>query len=58
MIKEREAGPPTAEVYRKHGLRPAAFYKVKAKYGGLEVALIGINGPQQLADLSGPKIAA
>ena len=38
MIKEQEAGPSTAEVCRKHGLSPATFYKLKAKYGGLEVS--------------------
>lgn len=38
MIKEREAGLPTAEVCRRHGLSPATFYKLKAKYGGLEVS--------------------
>ena len=38
MIKEQEAGLPTVEVYRKHGLSTATFYKLKAKYGGLEVS--------------------
>jgi putative transposase len=38
MIKEQEAGLSTAEVCRKHGLSPATFYKMKAKYGGLEVS--------------------
>ena len=38
MIKEHEAGLPTAELCRKHGLSPATFYKLKAKYGGLEVS--------------------
>jgi len=38
MVKEHEAGLPTAEVCRKHGLSPATFYKLKAKYGGLEVS--------------------
>ena len=38
MIKEQEAGLSTAEVCRKHGLSPATFYKLKAKYGGLEVS--------------------
>jgi putative transposase len=38
MIKEQEAGLPTAELCRKHGLSPATFYKLKAKYGGLEVS--------------------
>jgi len=38
MIKEQEAGLSTAEVCRKHGLSPATFYKLKAKYGGVEVS--------------------
>ena len=38
MIKEQEAGMATAEVCRKHGLSPAAFYKLKAKYGGMELS--------------------
>ena len=38
MIKEQEAGLPTGEVCRKYGLSPATFYKLKAKYGGLEVS--------------------
>ena len=38
MIKEQEAGPPTADVCRKRGLSPATFYKLKARYGGLEVS--------------------
>jgi putative transposase len=33
-IKEQEAGLPTVEVCRKHGLSTATFYKLKAKYGG------------------------
>lgn len=37
-IKEQEAGMPTAEVCRKHGLSPATFYKLKAQYGGMEVS--------------------
>ena len=38
MIKEQEAGMPTADVCRKHGLSPATFYKLKAKYGGMELS--------------------
>jgi putative transposase len=38
MIKEQEAGLPTVEVCRKRGLSTATFYKMKAKYGGLEVS--------------------
>ena len=38
MIKEQEAGTPTAEVCRKHGLSQGTFYKFKAKYGGMDVS--------------------
>ena len=38
MIKEHEPGMPTAEVCRKHGLSPATFYKLKARFGGMEVS--------------------
>ena len=38
ILKEQEAGMPTAEVCRRHGISGATFYKYKAKYGGLEVS--------------------
>jgi len=38
ILKEQEAGMPTAEVCRKHGISSATFYKYKAKFGGLEVS--------------------
>ena len=38
MIKEQEAGLPTVEMCRKHGLSPATFYKLKAKYGGMDLS--------------------
>lgn len=38
MIKEQEAGLPTAELRRKHGLSPATFYKLKAKEGGMDLS--------------------
>ncbi len=38
MIKEQEAGMPTAELCRKHGLSQGTFYKYKSKYGGMEVS--------------------
>jgi putative transposase len=37
VLREREAGVPTAEVCRKHGVSSATLYKWKAKFGGLEV---------------------
>ena len=38
MIKEQEAGLPTDEVCRRHGLSPATFYKLKSKYGGMDLS--------------------
>ena len=38
MIKEQEAGLATAEVCRRHGLSPATFYKLKARYGGMDLS--------------------
>ena len=38
ILREQEAGRPTAEVCRKHGIRGATFYKWKAKFGGMEVS--------------------
>jgi len=38
MIKEQEAGLPTAEVCRKHGISSASFYKYKSKFGGMDVS--------------------
>ncbi|MEM8980844.1 MAG: IS3 family transposase [Pseudomonadota bacterium] len=38
MIKEQEAGMPSAEVCRKHGLSQGTFYKFKSKYEGMEVS--------------------
>ena len=38
VLKEQEAGMPTAEVCRRHGISSASFYQWKSKYGGLEVS--------------------
>ena len=38
MIKEQEAGTPTVDVCRKHGISTASFYKYKAKFGGMDVS--------------------
>jgi len=38
ILKEQEAGMPTADVCRKHGISSATFYKYKSKFGGLEVS--------------------
>jgi putative transposase len=38
ILREQEAGIPTADVCRKHGVSGATFYKWKAKFGGLDVS--------------------
>ena len=38
ILREQEAGSPTADVCRKHGISSATFYKWKGKYGGLDVS--------------------
>jgi putative transposase len=38
ILREHEAGAASAQVYRRHGVLAATFYKWKAKWGGLEVS--------------------
>ncbi len=38
ILKEQEAGMPTVEVCRRHGVSPGTFYKWMSKFGGLEVS--------------------
>jgi putative transposase len=38
VLKEAEAGMPTADLVRKHGISAQTFYRWKAKYGGLDVS--------------------
>ena len=38
ILREQEAGRPTAEVWRKHGISGATFYKWKSKFGGMDVS--------------------
>ena len=38
MIKEQERNIPNADVYRKHGISTASFYKYKPKFGGMDVS--------------------
>jgi len=38
ILREQEAGAKTQDVYRRHGISDATFYKWKARYGGLEVS--------------------
>ena len=38
ILREQEAGCPTAEVCRRHGISSATFYAWKARFGGMEVS--------------------
>lgn len=38
ILREQEAGSPTADVCRKQGVSSATFYKWKAKFGGIDVS--------------------
>lgn len=38
ILKEAEAGVPVADLSRQYGFSQSAFYKWKAKYGGLDVS--------------------
>ena len=38
ILKEADAGRPVNELWRKHGISSATYYKWKATYGGLEAS--------------------
>jgi putative transposase len=38
VLREQEAGVPTADVCRKHAISSATFYAWKARFGGMEVS--------------------
>jgi len=38
ILQEADAGVPVNEIWRKHGISSATYYKWKSKYGGLEVS--------------------
>jgi len=40
ILKQAEAGTPVAELCRGHGMSSAAFYKWRAKYGGMDASLM------------------
>lgn len=38
ILKEQEAGKPTKELCREHGISAPTFYQWKSKYGGMEAS--------------------
>lgn len=38
ILKQQEAGIPTKEICRQHGISEATFYSWKSRYGGLEAS--------------------
>ena len=38
ILKEAEAGVPVVELSRQYGFSQSAFYKWKAKYGGMDMS--------------------
>lgn len=38
ILKESEAGTPTTELIRRHGISSGTFYNWRKKYGGLDVS--------------------
>ena len=41
ILRQAEAGTPVPELCREHGMSNASFYKWRAKYGGMDVSLMG-----------------
>jgi len=40
ILRQAEGGIPVAELCREHGMSSASFYKWRAKYGGMDAAMI------------------
>jgi len=40
ILKQAESGTPVTELCREHGMSSAAFYKWRAKYGGMDASLM------------------
>jgi len=40
ILKQADAGTPVSELCREHGMSSAAFYKWRAKYGGMDASLM------------------
>ena len=40
ILKQAEAGMPTPELCREHGISIASFYNWRAKYGGMDASMM------------------
>ncbi len=40
ILKQADAGTPVPELCREHGMSSAAFYKWRAKFGGMDASLM------------------
>lgn len=40
ILKQNESGTSVADLCREHGMSNAAFYKWRAKYGGMDASLM------------------
>ena len=40
ILKQAEAGISIPELCREHGMSSAAFYKWRAKYGGMDASMV------------------
>lgn len=49
ILKQAEGGVPVAALCREHGMSTAAFYKWRAKYGGMDASMI--SQMKQLEDV-------
>ncbi len=40
ILKQAEASTPVSELFLKHGMSSASFYKWRSKYGGMDASMI------------------
>ena len=40
ILKQAEGGVPVSELCREHGVSSAAFYRWRAKFGGMDASMI------------------
>ena len=40
ILKQAESGVSVSELYRKHGMSSASFYKWRAKFGGMDASMM------------------